>query len=533
MISIQGKQLIYCPVEIGYSPNHFSGYQTVYKSIGLQQNEVVEIETQVINFRPLDLQQVRKQYNILSSGNVVLTNTVSIESDPIIVDKYQRPGTFLAHCLIFSPEEFQKVFYNPFKIFDHFAFLKSAGQLSRDYDQENNREPSCVIEVDPYSPTHGGEAWWRDAINIYSLTQQIQKTKFRTNQLVGSDADIEAFLRAVFEFAPLNVRLLCTFDTLSDKRSSASWKYWAIHTFSENNRDQNTINLEQGTIPIINPKTNNDLYAYWLRYAIENLQEKTYLNAISIQAICEAFRNRSRIDQNITIGVSLEFYNANAHFICANLFSLFSDVSSKSIAGKLLKYIETFDVAYINPRDLLSIASSNLIYVQELILLIRGLIESNLSIVTELSRSDWKIIEHYATQINDNVLLLWAAIWLKNKTLRQRILSEISANEYQDSILLMPSPLSPNEFVSSKHISIFVDKIKPLLTEISDKQFIEIVNAILTSGCRDYLCNMIDRIGSMERKNLIELIKLCNKRADIPPLFTKAVFERYKQFPLH
>ena len=108
-IAVQAHQLIYTRVEPAYSAQRKGGFQTVYQTPMLTAAEVVAIENRVQSFTPLTNGQVRYQYFPLDNGALALTHSCKITSHRAITDAEGRTGAFLAHCLIFSPEEFAKV----------------------------------------------------------------------------------------------------------------------------------------------------------------------------------------------------------------------------------------------------------------------------------------------------------------------------------------------------------------------------------------------------------------------------------------
>jgi hypothetical protein len=125
MANLRGWQMIFTRVEPEYSPQHKSGFQTVYSSRELSIADVKQIERRVQCFQANDPALERWQFFTLESGLVVLTHSVTIESHPQIIDRNRRGGVFLAHCLIFRREDFQKWTHNdPFRIFDRFNFVQ-------------------------------------------------------------------------------------------------------------------------------------------------------------------------------------------------------------------------------------------------------------------------------------------------------------------------------------------------------------------------------------------------------------------------
>lgn len=228
------EQLILTRVEAEYSANHLSGYQVVYKSTGISPNEVAEIRQAVESFvtTPGQERQSRWQYLVLSTQRIVVATSNVLKTDIEIIDRSGRPGTFLAHCYVFTGQQLGKVENNPFAILDQFFFVSTTEDFRRLiglYGQATG--VAQALELELHSAVQQPIHYWKEEeiqkLAILATNADKIKSMNKNVLLIGSQEEIREALRVALYYAVDKLR--CTFNTHIDNAPIPPVNaYWAL-----------------------------------------------------------------------------------------------------------------------------------------------------------------------------------------------------------------------------------------------------------------------------------------------------------------
>jgi hypothetical protein len=288
-------QLIFSRVEEKYSPQRYSGFQTVFKNRNLSNSEVEIIEERVKCFKPISQEVTRYQFFSLPSGRLVLGHSKIIDSDPIIIDKERREGMFLAHCLVLESKEFTKINNDPFRLFDTFPFLTTARELGDQFIRVEEIEQNIEIEINPSHLPLRGRLWWHEADKLYIYAKSAESFPSKSNGigLVGNNSQVNELVSAFIHFTLPSIRLKCSFDTYVDNCMDNSKQYWLVG--SSQNIPNRSISLNAEVHDIVLPESvidSNDIYSYWLVQAVKSAGEKVFVHVQEVQELCEALSGR-------------------------------------------------------------------------------------------------------------------------------------------------------------------------------------------------------------------------------------------------
>ncbi|MEM7128917.1 MAG: hypothetical protein AAF702_21470 [Chloroflexota bacterium] len=346
MANINAEQLFFSRVESEFSPDARSGYQVVYKTSGIVDEEAKEIEKRVQCFKA-DAVMARYQYFHTTTQKVVLTCSALIpETDTRITDKSGRPGAFVAHCLLLDRRAFSQIDNNPFVIFDV---------------HHNRRNGLFVLEPENMIDVRAKQS---GPINLQTMPmkepdqdeanslQEWNEVEFKKLWALGADAEeiingnrsvmmrsedefaIQSVLKFLFFYLTPELRLHCTFDTFIDNCVPAPGVYWALggerrnsnSRFIQANLDLCKVNYDatkMGGSP--HPKVPH--YSKWL---YDFLERSSYLEVIkhipTIQIISKAFACKTPI------------YASNADLLQTS-FQSFVSVHSDDIRSRLTEAI--------------------------------------------------------------------------------------------------------------------------------------------------------------------------------------------------
>lgn len=144
---VQIQHIIYTRLEAAYSPVREGGYQVAYNSPDLVNDDIEYIRKRVRCYEYQgDMQRQRLQFFITPSELAAAVVSIPVNPDKEIIDSKERQGTFIAHAILLTKENFQKIENNPFAIFDSGSevFIDSVNQLT----QCLNGTPSFFAELD-------------------------------------------------------------------------------------------------------------------------------------------------------------------------------------------------------------------------------------------------------------------------------------------------------------------------------------------------------------------------------------------------
>jgi hypothetical protein len=526
MSTLRAAQLIYSRVEPDYSPQRKSGFQTVYKSDSLTGAEVSQIEKRVQCFQPGQPNATRYQFFIIESGAIVLTHSVLIETHPEIVDRDSRGGVFVAHCLILSRADFDKVDFNPFTLLQMHNFVENAEAMVAQFGQASGVAPELKIEAErwhhPPSTSWSGSEAQKLATLAIQADQLIQKGQ--AVLLIGAAHEVTEALQIAFWFTPKHRRLACTFDTCVDRCLPRPVWYWALGaTTRQSSNVYLQVHASERRVmsQVDNNLDNKDMYLVWLKQAIQRHDfGQVIKHASTTQTLAQAFAEHTQPQlKELDEAACHDFMELHAGPIRQSLEVALAQVVGKNVATVLSGYLP----GQIDTLALLDMAASQRINLVELsAFIVNWLIDER----PELNDGDWKKLQSLARQGQDMRLLHLAAILSKkvDAKIRDEALSEMNGRTFRQALEQLLEPIAPADLVTRAHLSTLLADQR--LRGLSGQQLVDLVEAILEIDAAQQLDDLAVHVKGLENKPLAQLEKIIKKQGDLPPKFTKAVRAR-------
>jgi hypothetical protein len=505
MITVSGKHFIFTRVESEYSPNNKGGFQVYYSSKGIADSDLQLLVATVNCFSPKDSNVVRKQFFRLPSQNFAFINTIT-ENHPEITDRKRRTGNYLAHGIILEAEQFSKILFNPFKVFDGYKFLSSAEDMVKEFSQIDHHEPLINFDVNPYSPIEGGENFSEKALSLYQIALTSSVKKSGDIHLVGNNQEVDTFLRAMFQFAQPFMRPSCFFDTHAENCQIPSGLFGIIGASFKRTGAQNVIILSQNIpIPEFNPNIKENLYFQWLRKSIEIDAKDAYRFSSTAQILATAFHENSAFDEIILdLESSQSFYQVHKELVLRRLDETISSLTTPLVSKKMISYML---MSKTDIREILLMAASRSIALKSLSPIIRKMIEFNAPGFDDWKKSDWIKLQVFSQNANDMVALFWASSLGKNAKTRQSTCSIMSEDDYQLSLSLLFLSIEPKDFIPSSEINMkhLLSKILPALNNLDSKVFVEFILELHTNKLFEIIDALEIRVSAFDNKILTYL----------------------------
>ncbi len=495
---VRPMHMIFTRVEAAFSPTNESRFQVYYHSPGIADKDVELIRDRVQVFRPNLASLVRKQFFLLPDRQVVVTSTHNFMGHPQINDKYER-DILLAHCLVFSTADFSKTLNNPFKIFDHFDFLSNAEAMVKQFDQRAGREPETWIEFDPYAPICSTEDWFPDLVKLVGLA--LKERKGEDNPalvLKGTQDQILARLRAVFELMPVKNRLSCSFDTFAEGENLKAGKF--LFVCGPDFRDSsNIVDAQTGKvgakIELINQ---DDLYLSWLQNSLKTNTRHDMSLVPVFKELCAAFKEQRTPEETVLASpASQEFYKFFKQVIANKLLAVFSHGTSAEI-GQLLSnaYLRTVDIGQV-----LKTAAVGKLSAPQVAECARQYILMTAPKFNGITNKDWRNLSQLGRQAGDDTLVLWAAIQTKNKNLRLKTLKKISRPAYVNALELLGNPILPLDILMPAYMPELIKKLVEVQNQITGNAFSDMLDWCFKGKSEDLLggtTSLVSRLDNMQ-----------------------------------
>ena len=524
MQTVNGMQMIYTRVEDDFSPTHQGGFQTYYRSPALLQDDVALIEQRVNCYQPVIVGTIRRQFFTLPSGNVVLTCSNGIEVNKKINDRCGARGMFLVHCLIFSPDEFIKTNHNPFKIFDQANFLTDAEQMVRDFSQANNREPTCCFEIDPFTPTEGGEEWWSSARSLVAYADQnrMMKSKGQSLLFYGQADEIDRALRAIFWVVPARLRLGCTFDTCIEGCSVKAGQYWAAGASALRGDPFISIraaDYQVGSLKEILPT--EDFYLDWLQKTALQPGAEMFPKVLTFQELNEAFIYKEKPSKEVMVETYCEeFFTLYSSKVIQNLQSIFARNIDPGLSESFTAYLLEL---HIPKSQVLSIATSKNMSVHDLTLFVRKWMKTKAPDFSGIKNGEWRALKQFSKQAGDSLLQVWVAVLSSDEGMRRDVIQKISAEDYKEALDLVCRPISPALFFHLNYLDILIPYLAEIQPHIDDDDFLELCRLLVEKNSTQHLAKLTWKVSNLQNKALTDLEKLLKKEKFLPTALIEAL----------
>jgi GTPase-associated protein 1, N-terminal domain type 2 len=143
MATVRAWQYIYTNVEKEQSPHKKGGFQTLFFTLsGLTESEVEEMEVRLLYY-PSESAPIKRLFFTTSTGKIAVAQIVLL----VDLDGVNRGGRYLAHNLIFSPEDFSTIAANPFRVLRHFSFLSTVAEALQQGNFQTGDIATVSVEI--------------------------------------------------------------------------------------------------------------------------------------------------------------------------------------------------------------------------------------------------------------------------------------------------------------------------------------------------------------------------------------------------
>ena len=270
MTTVPVAQHIYTSVEARKSPRNIPGYQTLYCTPRIiDENEDRQIAQHLLFHGPS--QKVKRLLFSLPSKKVVLSTVRGLPD----LDHSGRTGIYIAHSLIFDSESFIAVGADPFAIFKSFPFVGSISQARELGDPQGGIGVyGCPVCKDTTSQIKAAELW--SLKNLNQLAQlalgarELAEMR-RSVAILGSHEEIELALKAALLAVPTALRGECSFDTGHENCESILNYFWAVGLQKRpNNRDSIVVDAHDRRLEQHSFEPGNSTYSAYVAFQIRH-----------------------------------------------------------------------------------------------------------------------------------------------------------------------------------------------------------------------------------------------------------------------
>jgi len=302
LVEIRAWQALYTRVEaaafVGKSRGivQSSGYNFAFYSSAIADEAQDILRERIQCFQPKNQDAERYQFFTLTSGRVVISYSMRITPDKRINDQNERPGAFIAHCLILDPSDFMKVKNNAFAVIDAFMDrFVTAPEALINVANNPDKEEQVRFKVAVGEPNVKGYAQnWEDAELDKFILAGEQDLGGQTLALIGHGSAAEEVLRVAIAVSEPRYRLGMTFDTVVDSCQPPAGAFWAVGAASR------IANAKFLSIDLAHPKMSGiaagetnpkdlSVYGNWLRHSLKaDPREGTVARAFTALQIAEA-----------------------------------------------------------------------------------------------------------------------------------------------------------------------------------------------------------------------------------------------------
>lgn len=526
MSKVQAWQHIYSNVEKEHSPQNRGGFQTLfYSRAGLTESEIEEMEAHLLYF-PSEIEPVKHVFFFTSTGKMVVGQIVSLPEP----DKAGRGGRYLAHSLIFAPEEFNRLGINPFRVFRHFPFITTVVEALERGDFQTGDIPKISFDF-PEDSNHIMEAakQWSPAelkkLTRLALNSGQMARDHSTVAFVGEPQEIERALEAAFLSVPLRLRLRCSFDTYFYRCNLVATYYWGIGLSQTTNPKLIVVDARSKQVKQEFDYQAQSAYERWVMAAIEanNLTHIAQYKDHAF-ALCELLHNRpgdaSLLDQ-IPPEAIRSVFQVNAQQVREQFRFKLGEQLPPLLVDRIFERVYSQN----NPMELVDRLRRRF----ELPRLLDAVYETYTAHkFHDPGRKERKVLGQLLQQTNHPDLGLLFACWSGSKELRQA-LEQATNEEYcrfvrealrfelvEPLTLLVPGKGKP-----------FVD----LYPEAKESDVVTLVKELLEIGEKSCLSQLVLHIQGLQKKDLRALRKIAQQQPDLPKTFCQGIEQAIAALP--
>lgn len=271
MLQTEVAQHIFGNVEKERSPQKRGGFQTLfYTRDFLNDSEVREVEGRLLYFFS-DNNPIKRSFFKISTDKVLVSQITPLDQR----DSAGRKGAYLAHSLVFSPDQFLTFGADPFFIFQNFHFFGTTEEALDNGDMTTGDIPTVLIEntgADAAAGSGIGE-WAPDTYKkmaVLALNAEQMKRSKKTVVFSGQPEDVEETISLIFQSIPSDLRLNCGFDSYFYRCNLVSTYYWGIG-LTNPPRNPNLTVIDIQNKGVSGPEyTSNSRYEKWFIHSVDH-----------------------------------------------------------------------------------------------------------------------------------------------------------------------------------------------------------------------------------------------------------------------
>ncbi len=228
MMDVRAFQHVYANVEKEQSPKKRGGFQTLfYTQAGLGEREIEEIEARVLYY-PSEGAPAKQLFFVTQAGNAVVGQAVPLPEP----DSAGRGGRYLAHCLIFPPEEFAKFGADPLAVLAHAPFLTTVEAALAQGNLETGDLPTLDVTLPETTTDTTLEGVWSREMVQRLVRAGLQAERLAQGRkmlaIIGTPEETRAVLRTALLAVPTARRGACSFDTYFHRCNPVATYCWAV-----------------------------------------------------------------------------------------------------------------------------------------------------------------------------------------------------------------------------------------------------------------------------------------------------------------
>jgi hypothetical protein len=234
MPQVQASQHLYANVEADQSPRGRGGFQTLFHTQSeLTESEISEMEGR-LPYYPSESEPVKRLFFRLSTGKVVVGQIVPLKE----TDSAGRKGRYLAHSLLFAPEEFARLDADPFRVLRHFRFATSVREALDRGDFRAGNAEAAILDLPAEAPlgSQSRRTWaLPDLARLVLLALRAQSLAAERVPVafLGRPEEVEGAVATAWPAIPTPLRTHCSFDTYFYRCNLVATFYWGVGLLDE------------------------------------------------------------------------------------------------------------------------------------------------------------------------------------------------------------------------------------------------------------------------------------------------------------
>ena len=527
MVTLKAWQHIYANVEVEQSPQRRRGFQTLfYTRSALTEAEIEKMESRLAYFSS-DTNPRKLVFYSTDDGNIAVAQCVPLSGE----DQFGRGGRYIAHSLIFPPEQFERIGNNPFTIFQHFPFITTVEEaLSRgdfktgDISGVTLETPSELdMTVECVGRWHESELKQlaMSALEAERLSRERTSLAFH-----GAVDEIEQAILTALLLVPPPLRTLCSFDTYFHRCNINATYFWAVGLPTQATLP-NFIPVDAGARRVLKE----------IDYPVETPYQRWVLHAISGGDASDVFGNQTeacalseflmRQDDNCPVSTFhplRQFFKVNGADVEAKLHQLLLDKLPSPLANRLFPVYQSLPAEEIlnyfrNGFDMRELTTKlDHIYLKLL--------------PNAPNRTEIDALGKLLKQVDHLRLRILHACWKRQREPLRRALIELSDEEYRGFIefALQWNLVQPESLIVSGKGELFLDIYLPNW-QPDDKDIPALAQSLLDAGEADLLSRLSPLLSSLTLTTLRTLRKLVTKTERAPEDFLQSLEEQEAAVP--